>query len=255
MMAIKKLTSSQFNKFRKIVYRESGINLTDEKRELLNARISKRIRALGIQPDNYLRLIEQDGHELEAFLNAVSTNHTFFFRESKSFRYLDHNCGNIWCAASSSGEEPYSLAIHCLESGFAPTILATDIATSCLEKGRRGIYPLQCKTSIPNNILKPYFQRGQGQWEGFLRVKSRVRRLVQFERFNLLTDSVPLKHFDIIFCRNVMIYFDKQAKEIVVRKLLGALKPGGYFIIGGAESLNGLNHALKYIEPSVYQKC
>ncbi len=250
---MKELSDRQFQKYCAIVYREMGIHLTSEKRALLNARIAKRIRKLGVDPGGYLKLIELDPAEMEQFLNAVSTNHTFFFRESKSFQYLDHSCRDIWCAASSSGEEPYSLAIHCLSQGFEPTILATDISTACLEKGRRAIYSLQ-KNGISNQLLKQYFQKGQGRWDGFMRVKTRVRNLVRFERFNLIGDSVPSRTFDVIFCRNVMIYFDSPTKETVVRKLSAIIKPGGYFIIGGAESLSGLQHGLKYLEPSVYQK-
>ncbi len=250
-----KITDGQFKKYCAIVNREAGIHLTDEKRELLNARVAKRIRKLGIEPGKYLRLIQEDSTEMEKFLNAISTNHTYFYRESKSFKYLDHGCQQIWCAASSSGEEPYSLATYCLELGFEPTILATDISTACLEKGKKGIYALEKKNGLPLHILKPYFQKGQGQWSGFMRVKANVRRMVQFKRFNLLTDAAPSKCFDIIFCRNVMIYFDNSTKETVVHKLSQALRSGGHFIIGGAESLNGLNHSLKYIEPSVYQKC
>ncbi len=253
-MVINKLTPRQFKKYCEVVYRESGIHLSENKKELLTSRIAKRIRKLKIQPDDYLRLIEKDSMEMELFLNAVSTNHTFFFRESRSFQYLDPGCKDIWCAASSSGEEPYSIATYCLEMGFEPTILATDISTSCLEKARRGIYPLHCKTGIPRHMLKPYFQKGCGKLDGFMRVKDKVRRMVVYKRFNLLTDMVPSKTFDIIFCRNVMIYFDNPTKENVVNRLASVLKTGGYFIIGGAESLNGLNHNMKYIAPSVYQK-
>jgi chemotaxis protein methyltransferase CheR len=250
-----KLTHRQFKKYCDIVYSECGIHLTEEKRELLNARIAKRLRKLCIPPDKYLALIQNDPGEMKNFLDAVSTNHTYFFRESKSFKYLDKGLNNIWCAASSSGEEPYSIAVYCMELGVQPSILATDISHSCLEKGRKAIYPMQCTTNIPKPILRRYFQKGQERWVGYIRAKTDIRRLVQFERFNLLKDKPPSINFDIIFCRNVMIYFDNPLKEFVVDKLSGVLKHGGYFIIGGAESLNGLKHSLKYIEPSVYKKC
>lgn len=248
------LTTKQFKRYCDIVYNESGIKLTEEKRELLNARIGKRIRKLGIQPDKYLSIIEKDPVELNLFLEAISTNHTYFFRESDCFKYLDQNCRNIWCAASSSGEEPYSLATYCLELGFAPSILATDISDSCLAKGRRGVYQKKCVSNIPKYILTRYFETGIGKWEDYVRVKESVRKFVTFERFNLLKDSTFSKSFDIIFCRNVMIYFDKSTKEAVLHKLVRVLKHGGYFIIGGAESLSGINHNLKYIAPSVYKK-
>jgi len=192
---------------------------------------------------------------MNIFLDAVSTNHTFFFRESKSFKYIDKGCNDIWCAASSSGEEPYSIAAYCLELGFQPSILATDISDTCLEKGRNAIYRMECTTKIPKPLLRRYFQKGQGKWGGYIKAKDDIKKMVKFKRFNLLKDKLPSKDFDIIFCRNVMIYFDNPSKEFVVAKLSECLKKEGYFIIGGAESLNGLNHTLKYIEPSVYKKC
>lgn len=251
----KKLTTHQFKNFCDIAYRESGIKLTEEKRELLNARVAKRLRHLGVAADEYLSLLKNDSAEIKNFLDVISTNHTYFFRESKSFKYLDKGPKDIWCAACSSGEEPYSVAIYCVELGFHPSIFATDISNSCLETGTRGIYPKKCLSNIPRHMLKAYFQNGQGKWEDYIKVKENIRRQVRFKRFNLLKDYPPSKIFDIIFCRNVMIYFDKTSKEIVVQKLSGALKRGGHFIIGGAESLNGIKHHLKYIEPSVYQKC
>ncbi|MFH1981545.1 MAG: protein-glutamate O-methyltransferase CheR [Pseudomonadota bacterium] len=250
-----KLTDKQFRAFCELVYREAGINLTSEKRELLNARLAKRLRVMdNMSAGDYLDTIQRDSDELLRFLDAISTNHTFFFRESKSFSYLNSEMPNIWCAASSSGEEPYSLATFCLEQGFTPSIFATDISQTCLDKGRRAIYPRQAAANIPRNMLKAFFQKGRGQWEDYIRVKDSVRRLVHFDRFNLLKDAPPSHLYDIIFCRNVMIYFDNPTKETVVAKLCRALRTGGYFIIGGAESLSGLNHPLKYIEPSVYEK-
>jgi len=252
---VKKLTDKQFRNYCQLVYREAGINLTAEKRELLNARLAKRLRKTGIQAGAYYDLIQKDADELRRFLDAISTNHTYFFRESKSFRYLSSSHPNIWCAASSSGEEPFSLATYCLEQGFTPSILATDISMTCLAKGRRAIYPKQAVKNIPKPMLKAYFQKGRGKWDDYIKVKDGVSRLIRFERFNLLKDTPDSRRkFDIVFCRNVMIYFDNPTKEFVVAKLCRVLKKGGYFIIGGAESLSGLQHSLKYVEPSVYLK-
>ncbi len=249
-----KLTDKQFKQYCQIVYNEAGINLTTEKRELLNARIAKRLRKLTIGPDHYLTLIQRDPRELKIFLDAISTNHTYFYREPKSFKYLNSRPRDIWCAAASSGEEPYSLATCCMELGFTPSILATDIAVSCLDTARNAVYPLQRVNGIAPELLKRYFQKGQGRWEGYVRIKPKIRRMVKFDRFNLLKDVPSSRQFDMIFCRNVMIYFDKETKEKVVAKLYETLKPGGHFIIGGAESLSGMRHPLKYIEPSVYKK-
>lgn len=251
---MKKLTNRLFNQYCSLVYREAGIKLTEEKRELLNARVGKRLRVHGLQMDEYFTMIQNDPAELREFIDAVSTNHTFFFRESKSFTYLDNHCSRVWCAASSSGEEPYSLAIHCLERGFRPSIMATDISETCLEKGKRGIYSKQSISSLPKHMLKNYFQKGNGRFQDYIRVKEDVRRMVTFQWFNLIKDTPPQDSCDILFCRNVMIYFDKKTKEKVVVKLARALRRNGFFIIGGAESLSGLDHPLRYIEPSIYQK-
>jgi chemotaxis protein methyltransferase CheR len=250
-----KLNDKQFRQYCDLVYQEAGINLTAEKRELLNARLAKRLRTTGIEAGAYFDLIKKDPDELWRFLDAISTNHTYFFRESKSFRYLASTHPDIWCAASSSGEEPFSLATYCLDQGFTPSILATDISISCLAKGRRAVYSKQAVKNIPNGMLKAYFQKGRGEWDDYIKVKEGVCRLINFKRFNLLKDSPDTgKQFDLVFCRNVMIYFDNPTKEFVVDKLCRVLKKGGYFIIGGAESLSGLNHGLKYVEPSVYLK-
>lgn len=249
-----KLNDRLFKSYRELVYREAGINLTDEKRELLNARIAKKLSKRNIDAKTYFDIIQHNPDELRGFLDAISTNHTYFFREQKSFKFLDKTRPKIWCAASSSGEEPYSIAIHCLENGITPMILATDISESCLQKAKRGIYPKQSTVNIPMHILTTYFQKGHGKFQGFIKVKDSIRDVIRFQSFNLLKDFPPNSFFDIIFCRNVMIYFDNNVKNQVIEKLSGRLKKGGYFIVGGAESLSGLNHKLKYIEPSVYLK-
>lgn len=251
---MKKISNGQFKKFSAIVYNECGINLTEDKRELLNTRVSKRLRNLVMEADEYLSLIQKDQSEMKRFLDAVSTNHTFFFREAKSFKYLDHNCNTIWCAASSSGEEPYSIVTYCMDFGLRPSVLATDISETCLATAQRGIYSKERISDVPKHMLKSYFQKGHGKMDGYVRLKSEARKLIDFKRFNLIKNDPPNKIFDIIFCRNVMIYFDRKTKENVVSKLCRTLKPEGYFIIGGAESLSGLNHSLNYIEPSVYRK-
>lgn len=251
---VRKLTQRQFKEFKAIVYRESGIHLAEAKLEMLSTRMARRMRQLEIPADRYLALIQSDPAEMTHFLDAVSTNHTFFFRERRSFRYLSADFGNIWSAASSSGEEAYSIAAWCRELGGNPAILATDISSTCLAEGERGVYPAKAAREIPERMLKRYFQKGHGRWEGYLRVKAEIRESVRFRAFNLLKDAPPKTAFDVIFCRNVMIYFDRPTKEAVIAKLSGALKRGGYFIIGGAESLSGLSHPFKYVEPSVYRK-
>lgn len=250
----RKLSNRLFSQYCDLVYSQCGIKLNSDKRELLNARLGRRLRKLQVTAEQYLTIIQTDDSELDRFVDAISTNHTFFFRESAAFDVIHADCRDIWCAAASSGEEPYSLAAYCHHKGFRTTILATDISTSCLNKGRIGVYPIDRSKQIPTPILKQCFQKGNRRWEGMMRVKPEIKHRVKFERFNLLSDPIPNRTFDMIFCRNVMIYFDGPTKEKVVNKLCRALQKGGHFIIGGAESLNGLRHNLTYVSPSVYQK-
>ena len=162
------------------------------------------------------------------------------------------NCALACETAASSGEEPYSLAAYCFSRNIHASIWATDISNTCLDKAHRGVYPMSAKDHIPADILKKCFQKGCKQWSGFMRIRPEIKKTVRFARFNLLDDKLPEQVFDMIFCRNVMIYFDKQTKERVVHRLASVLKPKGYFIIGGAESLNGLDHPFNYVKPSVY---
>lgn len=250
-----KISPKQFKRFSDLVYDECGINLHDGKQQLLQARLAKRLRRTGIDcVDEYMKLLETDNQELTNFLDAISTNHTFFFRESQHFEFLQNGHLKIWCAACSSGEEPYSVAIDCIEKGFRPVILATDISTNVLRIAERGVYPVERVREMSLQLLRRYFQKGQGKWDGYFKVKEDIKKMVTYRKFNLLTESPPHQEFDVIFCRNVMIYFDSKVKEKVVNKLYSVLKLNGYFIIGGAESLSNLNHRYKYVKPSIYRK-
>ncbi len=249
------LSQREFQTLSTLVYNLSGINLHEGKKNLLEARLGKRLRATGITSvKEYLSLIKRDSNELRNFLDAISTNHTYFFRESHHFECLRPEHTAIWCAACSSGEEPYSIAIYCLERGFKPTILATDISTKVLNAGREGVYPMEKVKSINKEILKKYFRKGVGKWDGYVQVKKQLREMVTFKRFNLLSGRIPKEMFDVIFCRNVLIYFDRETKELVINRLYEAVKWGGYLVIGGAESLSGVSHSLQYVKPSTYVK-
>jgi chemotaxis protein methyltransferase CheR len=244
-----------FKRFSELVYQECGINLHDGKEPLLTARLAKRLRKTGIDSvEEYLQRLESDHKELRSFLDVISTNHTYFFREKQHFEVLHNRHRNIWCAACSSGEEPYSLAITCLEKGFRPHILASDISTDVLRTAQRGIYPAEKAKQIDCNLLKKYFQKGFGRQAGRIRVKPEVRKAVTFNRHNLLSDPPPPQEFEVIFCRNALIYFDRSIKEKVVDKLYKVLRPNGYFIVGGAESLSNISHKFKYFKPSIYRK-
>ncbi|MBU3949783.1 MAG: protein-glutamate O-methyltransferase CheR [Proteobacteria bacterium] len=249
------LTTRQFKRLSEIVYHECGINLHDGKKQLLQSRLDKRLRSTGIKSvKEYLKVLENDQRELINFLDAVSTNHTYFFRESHHFKYLTKDHMNIWCAASSSGEEPYSLAIYCLEKGFKPSIIASDISTRMLRMGQNGIYSIEKAKNLPPDILRKYFQKGTNSWNNHVRVKNEIRQMVTFKRYNLISDPIPSQKYDIIFCRNVFIYFDNETKSNVAHKLHNALKAPGCLIIGGAESLNTISHPFKYVQPSIYNK-
>jgi len=253
------LNPEQHQKLSRIVYKESGIVLNEKKYSLLVARLAKRMRIMKISSvSDYIMLISNNIDEFNQFIDATTTNHTFFFRENKHCEYLiktldRQNPLKIWSAASSSGEEAFSIAVQLLANSFTFNILASDVSDSMLGLGRRAIYPNDRVKNVPLSLLHQYFQKGKNKWRDHVKVKPVVQNLVVFAKFNLLSD-VPTDTFDIIFCRNVMIYFDKPTRQKVVNTLCRALKPGGFFFVGLSESLNGLEHPLKTVLPSGYQK-
>jgi chemotaxis protein methyltransferase CheR len=204
-------------------------------------------------------------------IDSISTNLTFFFREEAHFARLTHIIHafldkpersrgeyRIWSAGCSTGEEPYSLAMTFLEAvknhPLRAGILATDISTKVLNTAQAGVYTDDKTKGVPPPVLKKYFQRGTGKSAGYVRVKNELKQMITFKRFNLM-DQFPFNNeFDIIFCRNVMIYFDKKTQNVLVNKFYDALRGGGYFFVGHSESLTGLKHKFGYVEPSVYVK-
>lgn len=270
------LRDVDFEKISRLVYEQCGINLHLGKKELVKARLGKRLRKEGIGSfaDYYRRVTDEGGmDELIAMIDSISTNLTSFFREESHFRKLREvipgmvaASGNghrlpklrIWSAGCSTGEEPYSLAIALKEVGGLEgadlRILATDISTEVLRTAAGGVYPKDRVRNIPPLLLRKYFQIGQRRWSGHYRVKKEIRDIVTFRRFNLM-ETLPAQNlFDIIFCRNVMIYFDKITQNGLINRFYGCLKEGGYFFVGHSESLTGLKHPFQYIEPSVYRK-
>jgi chemotaxis protein methyltransferase CheR len=262
-----------FNKFRTLVYEKSGINLGDHKQALVCARVGKRMRSLGIQDfKEYFKVVsgDQSGSELVMLLDVISTNVTHFFREAKHFDVLGSllrewsACGQtrfrIWSSASSTGEEPYSIAMTVREvlnngAGQEVKILATDISTQVLDTARRGVYGEKKLDKVPPNFLSKYFRQGQGRAEGLYELKKEVREMVTFGRLNLSEHPYPLRGpLDVIFCRNVMIYFDNNVRSRVLANMYSLLKPGGYLMVGHAESLTGLVSEFKSVMPSVYVK-
>ncbi|MBU2490950.1 MAG: protein-glutamate O-methyltransferase CheR [Proteobacteria bacterium] len=269
------LTDRGFTRLRALVYTKSGIHLHEGKRELVRSRLTARLRALGVKSFeeycDYLA-VQDDGAELVNMLNAISTNKTSFFREKSHFDFLESEVYpelrgredqavklRIWSAGCSSGEEPYSLAISILEyfrevSGLHVQILATDISTQIIEQARQAIYPASRIASLPVILQRRYFKKGVGAREGLFQVKAPVRRLVTFKHQNLMERALFIHPFDAIFCRNVMIYFDKKTQESLVSRFYSCLKPGGYLFIGHSESLSPITHSFRYIKPSIYRK-
>ncbi|MDY0220426.1 MAG: CheR family methyltransferase [Desulfobacterium sp.] len=254
-----KLSPAQHQELSGIVYRESGVVLNEKKYSLLVARLAKRMRMIKVsRVSDYITLLSADSDEFNEFIDATTTNHTFFFRENKHCEYILKNLDakkplKIWSAASSSGEEAFSLAVQLLANSFTFTIYGSDLSDSMLNLARRAIYSNERVKNVPVSMLHAYFRRGEGRWKGHVKVKSAVQKLVTFEKFNLLS-CTPRDTYDIIFCRNVMIYFDTPTRQRVVTRLCNALKPGGYFFVGLSESLNGLDHSLTNVLPSGYRK-
>jgi chemotaxis protein methyltransferase CheR len=208
------------------------------------------------------------GEALTNLIDALTTNHTSFFREQAHFDFLRNTFLpewkkreriDIWSAACSTGEEPYSIAMCLLEElgAISPgrvRILATDISTRVLAKAKQGIYPAERFEGLPHAQLRRFWLRGERDWAGSYRAKEEVRALVEFNRINLLEPVTQVGRFALIFCRNVMIYFDKPTQQKVVERLAGRLEPGGYLLTGHAESLMGVQHELHYVRPAIYRK-
>jgi chemotaxis protein methyltransferase CheR len=261
-----------------LVYRKSGITLHEGKRALVTARLQKRLRATGARTfSDYLKFVEHDrsGDELVALLDAIATNHTSFFREPEHFELLKTqvvpewlaahggpaSCEtlDVWSAACSSGEEPYSLAMSLMQALPEPErgrfrILASDLSTKALRAAEGGVYRIEKVQDLPIEILRAYFEKGLGAREGWARVQPQVRRRVEFRQINLLETATVSRMFAAIFCRNVMIYFDRSVQQRVVTNLEQQLKPGGYLFISHSESLNGISHGLRWVAPAVYQR-
>ena len=271
--ALSPLQSSEYEKIRELVYAQSRINLGANKRELVAARLGKRIRALKLGSyREYVHFLggRQGQEELLHLIDAISTNHTYFFREEMHFEFLATEALpaltkrsrtepiRIWSAACSSGEEPYSLGIHLsehLKGGREWSIACSDISTRILQKAQLGIFADERLRGVSPSLQKKYFQRGYGEWEGHSRAVEGLRRRLAFQRVNLVEAPYPWKTtFDIVFLRNVMIYFDRPTQEEVVNLIARCLRPGGYLIIGQSESLTGIKQPYLTLRPSVYQK-
>jgi chemotaxis protein methyltransferase CheR len=271
------VTPELFNRFQTLIYKESGIWLAAHKVSLLVGRLSRRLRLLGLSSlAEYHSLVVQPDqqHERALMIDCITTNETHFFREPLHFEFLAQrvfprlaelaNSGKrpkqirIWSAGCSTGEEPYSLAMLLLkyfppETGWSLEVLATDISTRVLEKARTAIFPLARTQEIPKDLLHAFMLKGREDQEGMAQMGPQARKFVRFARVNLQAESYPFTGlFDLIFCRNVMIYFDQNSKTRAIDRMLRHLSPTGLLFVGHSEALQQVTTRLKSIAPSVY---
>jgi chemotaxis protein methyltransferase CheR len=257
----------------RLIYDRAGITLHDGKKALVTARLQKRVRTGGFGSfAEYVKFIESDrsGDEVVLLLDAIATNHTSFFREPQHFEFLTQTILpslktpgrrglNVWSAACSSGEEPYTIGMA-LADVVPPEelahvrILASDLSTKVLRAAREGVYKMDRVEGLPRELLRRHFEKGMGAQDGLCRVSARIRQLVEFDRLNLLEIADLGRRFDVIFCRNVMIYFDRAVQQKVVSMLERHLAPNGWLLISHSESLNGIQHGLQWSAPAVYRR-
>jgi len=262
------LTDNEFSQFQRFIYDAAGISMSNGKQALVSGRLAKRLahHRLGSYGD-YLRLLQsrRDPAELQIAVDLLTTNETYFFREPKHFNLLRElamaarakgRVLRVWSAASSSGEEAYSIAMVLADvlGEAAWEVLGTDISTRVLQRARNGHYPLERASQMPHDYLKRFCLKGQGSEEGTMLIERPLRQRVQFQQVNLNETLPKVGLFDVIFLRNVMIYFNLDTKRQVVARLLAQLRPGGHFLIGHSETLNDINDTLSVVAPSIYRK-
>ncbi|MBV8831808.1 MAG: protein-glutamate O-methyltransferase CheR [Acidobacteriaceae bacterium] len=265
------LTALEFDQIRKLAYERFGLDLRHGKEQLVSARLTKKIRELKFHSfREYYRHVMEDtsGAALVAMIDALTTNHTSFFREPAHFDFLkaavllelrDRERINIWCAASSTGEEAYSIAFTALDAfdfSILPKlrIIATDISTRVLATAEAGTYPAEKFDGFHPEQMRRYLLRGTGEWQDWYRIKKEIRGAIEFRRLNLNQPFSFAAPFPIIFCRNVMIYFDRPTRQTLVNRLFDCLEPGGYLFTGYSETLSGMDQRLTYVRPAIYCK-
>jgi chemotaxis protein methyltransferase CheR len=271
--AAPELDASEFQAVRELLYKLAGISLPEGKEGLVRSRLASRLRTLALPNITaYLEYVEKDrsGAERTHFIDVLTTNKTSFFREAEHFRFLESKVLpqlaartgpiRIWSAGCSSGEEPYTLAMQLRETLPADRlretkILATDISTRILAKAKAAVYAADSVGDLPVGWAQRHFVRTDADTSGpRLKVVDATRALVTTARLNLMAQWPMKGPFDVILCRNVMIYFDRPTQERLVRRYAELLAPGGYLLVGHSESLTSLDHGLRYTQPAVYQK-
>lgn len=267
-----RLPTSAIQRLQELATERLGLESRPGKELLLSVRTSRHMRELGVNdPSEYLRLLEEDksGEKMQGLLDLLTTNHTAFWREPSHFEWLQEQLAGqskvysgrqtIWCAAASSGEEPYTLAMVAREA-IGPSaserirILATDVSTRMLETAHAGVYSRERIRPLPDSWQQQYFEVGRYEKQGYCRIKSEIRQMVHFRWLNLVDPFPAIGPFPYIFCRNVMIYFSQETRMKIVHKLLQRLTPDGYLLVGHAEGLSGLEANTNYIRPAVYQR-
>jgi chemotaxis protein methyltransferase CheR len=273
------LSPRDFQRIAKFIYDYSGIKLTENKKTMVEGRLRKRVAATGAAhiTDYCRRLFEQGGlaSETVPLIDVMTTNKTEFFREPEHFRYLAEtalpeivagrrNAANptikVWCAASSIGAEPYTLAMVLADAsqtmgGFRFTITATDISTNVLDTAALAIYPESMVEPVPMDMRKCYLLRSKLESRGLVRIAPELRQMVRFGRLNLMEAPYPVdRDMDVIFCRNILIYFDKPTQQRVVGRLCDHLRPGGYLIVGHSESLAGFGMPVKQVGGTIFRR-
>lgn len=277
-----RISDNEFNLLKSIIYRESGISLSLKKKTLIISRLNKRLRILNLKSFmdyyNYLQSADGQNFELVKMIDEISTNKTSFFREKKQFDFLldyglktllsylkskNKTILKIWSTSCSTGEEPYTIAMI-LEEFFSKyknlkipyEILATDISTNVLKKAKKAIYNNDKINNIESSLIKKYFMYGTDAKDGLYRIVPEIRKKIKFARFNITQKHLFKEKFDIIFCRNVMIYFDETTKNELLNNLYDNIIVGGFLFIGESETLHSLKakNKFKYILPTIYQK-
>lgn len=266
-----KFKESQFNQFKDLIYQRAGLSISESKREMFKTKIDKLMRRHSIPSyDEYYRIVVDNTNVdmVQDFINTLTTNTTEFFREKAHFEYIKNNIENImqdapriktnreirvWCAASSSGQEPVTITMtlkECLPDNYKIKLLATDISSKVLNKAMKGLYNDNDCDGIPKYYLTKYFSKLGNSYQ----VKPEILNSISYRYFNLMQEFNFKNYFDIIFCRNVMIYFDNDVQETLVNKFYRYLIPNGLLFIGHSESLINKRHRYRYVAPSLYKK-
>ena len=259
-------TKRDFEQIRKLIYDHAGINLSESKKDLVYSRLGRRLRANKLKSfSDYINLLDSKKNaEWEAFINALTTNLTSFFREAHHFPVLAAHIDkikrrpiNIWCNAASTGEEPYTIAMTMMDlfGSLTPPvrIIATDIDTNALEKAKNGVYTLEQSEKLPKDILQRFFLKGRGAKSGHIKVRKELSDLITFSQLNLHDEKWALQGpFDAIFCRNVMIYFDKPTQHKILQRFAPIMHKDGLLFAGHSESLQGLTDMFKLQGKTVY---